>query len=240
MVRGKVELKRIENTTSRQVTFSKRRNGLLKKANEISVLCDAEVALMIFSQKGKLSEFSSSNMEKTVEKYREHVKKEENYNLETEVHTQKLKQEAIIIQQNLEQLEASQRKFLGQDIVSCSLDEVCELDTNLEHTLKIVRERKAHVFNEQTEKLKAKVCIYFAIFLEIKIFLLHPFHVQERYLLEENAELCQKSSSLSQKIVGTSRQQHKDVITWSPSSQFSEVETGLYVGLTRSRKSRDF
>ncbi|KAG8390284.1 hypothetical protein BUALT_Bualt01G0067600 [Buddleja alternifolia] len=61
MVRGKVQLKRIENTTSRQVTFSKRRNGLLKKAYELSVLCDAEVALIIFSQKGRLSEFSSSN-----------------------------------------------------------------------------------------------------------------------------------------------------------------------------------
>ncbi|KAM0039007.1 putative transcription factor MADS-type1 family [Helianthus debilis subsp. tardiflorus] len=62
MVRGKVELKRIENTTSRQVTFTKRRNGLLKKAYELSVLCDAEVAMIIFSQKGKLYDFSSSKM----------------------------------------------------------------------------------------------------------------------------------------------------------------------------------
>ncbi|KAI3757554.1 hypothetical protein L6452_05094 [Arctium lappa] len=61
MVRGKVEVKRIENATSRQVTFTKRRNGLLKKAYELSVLCDAEVALIIFSQKGKLYDFSSSN-----------------------------------------------------------------------------------------------------------------------------------------------------------------------------------
>ena len=53
-------MKRIENTTSRQVTFSKRRNGLLKKAYELSVLCDAEVAAIIFSQKGRLYEFSSS------------------------------------------------------------------------------------------------------------------------------------------------------------------------------------
>ncbi|KAK1574807.1 hypothetical protein Q3G72_000117 [Acer saccharum] len=60
MVRGKIEMKRIENTTSRQVTFSKRRNGLLKKAYELSVLCDAEVAVIIFSQKGRGYEFSSS------------------------------------------------------------------------------------------------------------------------------------------------------------------------------------
>lgn len=59
-MRGKIEMKRIENATSRQVTFSKRRNGLLKKAHELSVLCDAEVAVIVFSQKGRLYEFSSS------------------------------------------------------------------------------------------------------------------------------------------------------------------------------------
>ncbi|KAK3016915.1 hypothetical protein RJ639_006520 [Escallonia herrerae] len=62
MVRGKIQMKPIENATSRQVTFSKRRNGLLKKAYELSVLCDAEVALIIFSQKGRLYDFASSNI----------------------------------------------------------------------------------------------------------------------------------------------------------------------------------
>jgi hypothetical protein len=61
MGRGKVQLKRIENKINRQVTFSKRRSGLLKKAHEISVLCDAEVALIIFSTKGKLYEYSTDS-----------------------------------------------------------------------------------------------------------------------------------------------------------------------------------
>uniref|UniRef100_J3LJF0 MADS-box domain-containing protein n=1 Tax=Oryza brachyantha TaxID=4533 RepID=J3LJF0_ORYBR len=61
MVRGKTQMKRIENPTSRQVTFSKRRNGLLKKAFELSVLCDAEVALIVFSPRGKLYEFASAS-----------------------------------------------------------------------------------------------------------------------------------------------------------------------------------
>ncbi|CAL9069604.1 unnamed protein product, partial [Musa banksii] len=60
MVRGKTEMKRIENAASRQVTFSKRRNGLLKKAFELSVLCDVEIGLIVFSPRGKLYEFSSS------------------------------------------------------------------------------------------------------------------------------------------------------------------------------------
>ncbi|KAM3314871.1 hypothetical protein ACQJBY_033574 [Aegilops geniculata] len=71
MGRGKVEMRRIENKISRQVTFAKRRNGLLKKAYELSLLCDAEVALIIFSGRGRLFEFSSSScMYKTLERYR--------------------------------------------------------------------------------------------------------------------------------------------------------------------------
>ncbi|KAL8193452.1 hypothetical protein R6Q57_026587 [Mikania cordata] len=66
MGRGRVELKRTESKINRQVTFAKRRNGLLKKAYEPSVLCDAEVALIIFSNSGKLYEFcSTSKFEKT-------------------------------------------------------------------------------------------------------------------------------------------------------------------------------
>ncbi|CAN5953287.1 unnamed protein product, partial [Sphagnum jensenii] len=57
MGRRKIEIKRIKNPTSGQVTFSKCRGGLLKKAHKIAVLCDAEVALIIFSSTGKLFEF---------------------------------------------------------------------------------------------------------------------------------------------------------------------------------------
>ncbi|CAL5410054.1 unnamed protein product [Camellia sinensis] len=60
--RGKIEIKRIENTTNRQVTFCKRRNGLLKKAYELSVLCDAEVALIVFSTRGRLYEYSNNRL----------------------------------------------------------------------------------------------------------------------------------------------------------------------------------
>lgn len=60
MGRGKIDIKLIENVNSRQVTFSKRRSGLLKKAQELSILCDAEVAVIIFSSTDKLFEYSST------------------------------------------------------------------------------------------------------------------------------------------------------------------------------------
>uniref|UniRef100_A0A0D9XA53 MADS-box domain-containing protein n=1 Tax=Leersia perrieri TaxID=77586 RepID=A0A0D9XA53_9ORYZ len=69
--RGRVEMRRIEDRTSRQVRFSKRRSGLFKKAYELSVLCDAEVALVVFSPAGRLYEFasSSSSLEKIFGRY---------------------------------------------------------------------------------------------------------------------------------------------------------------------------
>ncbi|KAM0921400.1 hypothetical protein ACQ4PT_006877 [Festuca glaucescens] len=67
--RGRVELRRIEDRTSRQVRFSKRRSGLFKKAFELSLLCDAEVALLVFSPAGKLYEYASSSIKGIYDRY---------------------------------------------------------------------------------------------------------------------------------------------------------------------------
>ncbi|KAK2971818.1 hypothetical protein RJ640_005944 [Escallonia rubra] len=63
MGRGKIVIRRIDNSTSRQVTFSKRRNGLLKKAKELAILCDAEVGVVIFSSTSKLYDYASTSLE---------------------------------------------------------------------------------------------------------------------------------------------------------------------------------
>ncbi|KAD4385379.1 hypothetical protein E3N88_25547 [Mikania micrantha] len=61
MGRGRVTLKRIENKLNRQITFSKRMSGLMKKAHEISILCDVDVALIVFSTEGKLAEYATNS-----------------------------------------------------------------------------------------------------------------------------------------------------------------------------------
>lgn len=58
MGRVKLEIKRIENPVNRQVTFSKRRNGLIKKAYELSILCDIDIAVIMFSPSGRVNHFS--------------------------------------------------------------------------------------------------------------------------------------------------------------------------------------
>ncbi|KAJ8769600.1 hypothetical protein K2173_005203 [Erythroxylum novogranatense] len=70
MGRVKLQIKRIENKTNRQVTFSKRRNGLIKKAYELAVLCDIEIALIMFSPSGRLSHFSGkTRIEDVITRY---------------------------------------------------------------------------------------------------------------------------------------------------------------------------
>ena len=61
MGRGKIEIKMIENSTNRQVTYSKRRAGLFKKARELSVLCDAQVCLLMVSSTNKFCDYCSSS-----------------------------------------------------------------------------------------------------------------------------------------------------------------------------------
>nr|QWX93777.1 MADS-box protein 38 [Cunninghamia lanceolata] len=70
MGRNKLEIKRIENNTSRQVTFCKRQNGLTKKAYELSVLCDIDIALIMFSPSGRLIPFSrKKSIEDVIARY---------------------------------------------------------------------------------------------------------------------------------------------------------------------------
>lgn len=140
-------MKRIENETSRQVTFSKRRNGLLKKAFELSVLCDAEVALIIFSTRGRLYEFSSStsSINKTVERYQRKIKDVCVNNNGIHENTQILKDGDMSMTKRIEQLDNSRRKLLGDELDPCSIDELRQVENQLERSLEKIRARKYQI-----------------------------------------------------------------------------------------------
>ncbi|AQL09886.1 MADS1 [Zea mays] len=155
MVRGKTQMKRIENPTSRQVTFSKRRNGLLKKAFELSVLCDAEVALVVFSPRGKLYEFASGSAQKTIERYRTYTKDNVS-NKTVQQDIERVKADADGLSKRLEALEAYKRKLLGERLEDCSIEELHSLEVKLEKSLHCIRGRKTELLEEQVRKLKQK------------------------------------------------------------------------------------
>ncbi|KAL6661861.1 hypothetical protein ACP70R_001245 [Stipagrostis hirtigluma subsp. patula] len=155
MGRGRVELKRIENKINRQVTFAKRRNGLLKKAYELSVLCDAEVALIIFSNRGKLYEFcSTQSMPKTLEKYQKcsyagpetAIQNRENEQLKSS------RNEYLKLKARVENLQRTQRNLLGEDLDSLGIKELEHLEKQLDSSLKHIRStRTQHMVDQLTE-----------------------------------------------------------------------------------------
>ncbi|XP_018481146.2 agamous-like MADS-box protein AGL30 [Raphanus sativus] len=71
MGRVKLKIKKIENSAGRQATFAKRKNGILKKASELSVLCDVDLVLLMFSPAGKpsLCCASRSGVEEVIAKF---------------------------------------------------------------------------------------------------------------------------------------------------------------------------
>ncbi|KAI3879543.1 hypothetical protein MKX03_012730 [Papaver bracteatum] len=67
--RKKIPILKIESESNRQVTFSKRRNGLFKKACELCVLCGAEVAVIVFSPAGKAYSFGNPHVDSTISRF---------------------------------------------------------------------------------------------------------------------------------------------------------------------------
>ncbi|KAL9335700.1 hypothetical protein Peur_072881 [Populus x canadensis] len=212
MARGKVQLKRIENATSRQVTFSKRKNGLLKKAYELSILCDAEVAVIVFSQKGTLFKFASTDqIQKTIDRYRKNAKQLHTDRIDVEQSKEQLRQESANMAKKIEIIKILQRKLLGQDLDSCSPEELHDIGNQLEISLSNIRARKTQLFKEQIEQLQAK----------------------ERLLLMENARLTKQFEA---QPLQQSTQSNQVVSYLSSCSKSSDiVETDLYIGLPQMR-----
>ncbi|OVA04014.1 Transcription factor [Macleaya cordata] len=151
MGRGKIEIKRIENATSRQVTFSKRRAGLLKKAQELSVLCDAEVALIIFSSTGKLFEFSSSGMKRTLSRYKKCQDCSESSLVEYDTERQQSK-EINILKDEISKLRMAHLRMLGKELKGLSPKELQHLENQLNEGILLVKARKEQLLFEQLEQ----------------------------------------------------------------------------------------
>ncbi|KAG5052304.1 hypothetical protein JHK87_004502 [Glycine soja] len=165
MGRGKIEIKKIENLNSRQVTFSKRRNGLLKKAKELSVLCDAEVAVIIFSSTGKLYEFSNTSMEHTLSRY---SKGAESDSAEQPIDVPPTDVMAVEPDTNLLMEEITKlrsaylfcsddilklcRRMMGKELDGLSLKELQQLENQLSEGMQSVKDKKEQVLVEQLRK----------------------------------------------------------------------------------------
>ncbi|XP_020872032.1 agamous-like MADS-box protein AGL31 isoform X2 [Arabidopsis lyrata subsp. lyrata] len=136
MGRRKVEIERIENKSSRQVTFSKRRKGLIEKARQLSILCESSIAVLAVSGSGKLyNAASGDNMSKIIDRYEIHQADE-------------LK--ALDLAEKI-------RNYLPHkeilEIVQ-SVDSLISMEEQLETTLSVIRAKKTELMMEEVKSLQ--------------------------------------------------------------------------------------
>ncbi|RVW51165.1 Floral homeotic protein PMADS 2 [Vitis vinifera] len=140
MGRGKIEIKRIENSSNRQVTYSKRRNGIMKKAKEITVLCDAHVSLVIFASSGKMHEYCSPST--TLIDILDRYHKQSGKRLWDAKH-ENLSNELDRIKKENDSMQIELRHLKGEDISSLHHKELMAIEDALEIGLASVRNKQA-------------------------------------------------------------------------------------------------
>lgn len=154
MAREKIKIRKIDNATARQVTFSKRRRGLFKKAEELAILCDAEVGLIVFSSTNKLFEYASSSMKEITEKYNNYSKNPRTAEPSLEIHMEN----SNYAQLNKQIAETTRqlRQLRGEELQGMTLAELQILEKTLESGLTRVLERKSSKITEEIKNLQKK------------------------------------------------------------------------------------
>jgi len=154
MARGKIQIKKIENQTNRQVTYSKRRNGLFKKANELTVLCDANVSILMLSTTNKVHEYISptTTTKKMVDRYQQTL----GVDL-WNTHYEKMQDQLKKLKEVNKNLRRDIRQRMGESLNELSYFELGNLIEEVDESLTALRERKYTMIERQLGNQKRKV-----------------------------------------------------------------------------------
>ncbi|XP_061370860.1 MADS-box protein SVP-like [Gastrolobium bilobum] len=154
MTKPKIEIKKIDNIAARQVTFSKRKRGLFKKARELSTLCDAEIALIVFSASSKLFEFASSSVEQVVERYNLHPSTERLQHSSEELQVRSSFH--FVLRKEVADRTLELRKLNGEDLQGLKIRELQKLEKLLGKGLTRVSKAKDERLVNDIKALKKK------------------------------------------------------------------------------------
>ena len=164
MGRKKIQIKPIENEAARQACFSKRRQGLFKKASELSILCGAMVAAVVFSGSGRSFSFGHPSIDEIISRFLNSVNpngpapggpSHDNGGAVSDA-VNKLNMELLELEQSLEsekkkkeRLQEATEKLMGErmmqwltaNIFELGLDELQEFQKKLEEIHVVVKEK---------------------------------------------------------------------------------------------------
>ncbi|XP_028780713.1 floral homeotic protein DEFICIENS-like [Neltuma alba] len=155
MGRGKIEIKLIENATNRQVTYSKRRNGIFKKAHELSVLCDAKVSLIMFSKNNKMHEYTTPGLttKNIIDQYQRTLGNIDLWSAQYERMLENMKK----LKETNNKLRRQIRQRMGEDLNDLDFQQLRSLEEDMVSASGIIRERKLHVIKTRTSTSKKRV-----------------------------------------------------------------------------------
>ncbi|XP_004299084.1 PREDICTED: MADS-box protein SVP-like isoform X2 [Fragaria vesca subsp. vesca] len=148
----KIKIEKIDNLPARQVTYSKRRRGLLKKARELSVLCDCEFSVIIFSATGKLCESSSSSTKDVITRYESQTGDEGNLDQSS----LDLQHDCIKLSNEIADKSRVLRQMNGEDLEGLNIDELQRLETKIDGSLNRVLQTKEENIIGEILALEAK------------------------------------------------------------------------------------
>ncbi|XP_057464560.1 MADS-box protein SVP-like isoform X2 [Actinidia eriantha] len=212
MVRQRIQIKKIDNVTARQVTFSKRRRGLFKKAQELSTLCDAEIALIVFSATGRLFEYSSSSMNQVIERHE--LQGNNLVQLNQPSLELQLESSYAMLSNEVDDRIRELRQLKGEELHGLGVEELKNLEKSLEGGLGRVLKTKDERFEREITALKRK----------------------ETRLMEENLRLKQQPQIVTTSGQTREQGQSSESITNNGSSSvppqdYDSSDTSLKLGL---------
>ncbi|XP_027921619.1 MADS-box transcription factor 23-like isoform X1 [Vigna unguiculata] len=201
MGRGKIPIQKIENLTNRQVTFCKRRNGLVKKTRELSILCDAEVGVIVFSCTGKLYEYSNTSMKSIIDRFNSH-----NENLgwlmDPTSSVKFWQREAASLREQLQHLQESNRQLMGEELSDLNMNQLKELENKLQTGLSNIQIKKDQMLKDEIKELQKKGMVIHQQNEELhkKINLIHENNVELRKVIEARDMEKEKATCYQQWI----------------------------------------
>uniref|UniRef100_A0A7N0R9P5 Uncharacterized protein n=1 Tax=Kalanchoe fedtschenkoi TaxID=63787 RepID=A0A7N0R9P5_KALFE len=154
MARGKIQIKRIENTTNRQVTYSKRRNGLFKKAEELTVLCDAKVSVIMISSTQKIHEYISPGI--TTKQVVDLYQKASNTDVWSKQY-ERMQETLRKVKEKNKRLRTEIRQRMGECLNDLSFEELRGLEQDMDNAATAIRARKYKAIGSRTDTLRKKV-----------------------------------------------------------------------------------